>query len=208
MLAMTSATGQLVAEFPDGDDLLSLVSAFGPFPVDAAVDCVVQAAEALGLVMSEEGLPIDPVVLPSNLVLDDLGSLRIVYGRSSETWTSAHEGFPIEVELANVDTIVDIFDRQSPNQHSVPDQFDQHAAIYSLGCVLHFLLTGYTVHPCGTQMDNLLAHRDLPVPSLRGIRQDVDASLDTVFAKMLARQPADRYGSLQDLILELRRLQP
>ena len=206
MLAMTSTAGQLVAEFPDGDDLLSLVSACGPLPVDAAVDCVMQAAEAIGFVLSQEGLPIDPVVLPSNLVIDDLGTLRIVYGRASERWTSSHEGFPIEVELANVDTLVDIFDRQSPNQQSESDQFEQHAAVYGLGCVLHFLLTGHTVHPCGTQMDNLLAHRDLPVPSLREIRQDVDVSLDAAFERMLAKQTADRYGSLRELILQLRRL--
>ena len=39
-------------------------------------------------------------------------------------------------------------------------------------------------------MERLLAHRELPVPSLRGARPDVPNCLDEIFQQMVAKQPS------------------
>jgi hypothetical protein len=52
-------------------------------------------------------------------------------------------------------------------------------------------------------MDKLLAHRASPIPSLTALRDDVPPGLDKVVAKMMAKQPADRYQSMQEVVVAL-----
>lgn len=49
-------------------------------------------------------------------------------------------------------------------------------------------------------MQRLLAHREKPIPSLRKARPDVPPALDTLFQKMLAKDPANRPSSMTDVV--------
>ena len=49
--------------------------------------------------------------------------------------------------------------------------------IYSLGCTLHFLLTGRAPYQAGSIMAMLLKHRDAPIPELGILRPDAPAEL-------------------------------
>ncbi len=75
--------------------------------------------------------------------------------------------------------------------------------IYSLGCTLHRLLVGQPPYQGETLMRVLLAHRELPIPSLRQLRQDVPEQRDAVFQKMMAKESQDRYQSMGEVIAAL-----
>jgi formylglycine-generating enzyme required for sulfatase activity len=55
----------------------------------------------------------------------------------------------------------------------------------------------------GTTYQILRAHEVGPIPSLRDERDDVPEALDRVFQKMVAKTPAERHGSMAEVIADL-----
>jgi serine/threonine protein kinase len=99
--------------------------------------------------------------------------------------------------------IVGTVDYMSPEQAYDPRMADNRSDIYSLGCTLHYLLTGKAPYGGKTFMERLLGHREQPIPALRNRRSDVPEALDSVFCRMIAKSPARRPQSMSVLIAEL-----
>ncbi len=105
-----------------------------------------------------------------------------------------------ELDLTVSGSIVGTVDYMSPEQAYDPRTADGRSDIYSLGCTLHYLLTGKAPYGGQTFMERLLGHRERPVPSLRTSRRDVPEDLDGVFQVMLAKTPADRPQTMAAVI--------
>jgi hypothetical protein len=83
-------------------------------------------------------------------------------------------------------------DYLAPEQARDPETADVRADVYSLGCTLYELLTGRPPFPDGTLVQKLLAHQErLPRP-VRTVRPEVPVAVDTLLARMLAKNPAQR----------------
>jgi hypothetical protein len=52
-------------------------------------------------------------------------------------------------------------------------------------------------------MEKLLAHRNTAIPSLRKVRPEASRKLETVFEKMVAKEPQSRHQSMTEVIAEL-----
>ncbi len=75
---------------------------------------------------------------------------------------------------------------------------------YAFAATLFHCLTGNVVFPLGSDAAVLFAHLNEPPPSISERRPELPASLDPVFAAALAKDPADRPGSAQALIADVR----
>ncbi len=104
--------------------------------------------------------------------------------------------------------IVGTIDYMAPEQGYSGREVDRRADIYSLGCCLHYLLTGRPAYEGDTMVDRLLAHREAAIPSLCRARPDVPESLDVAFRGMVAKRPEDRLASLEELLETLGPLEP
>lgn len=171
----------LVMELVEGHDLLQHVQESGPLPIEKAVDYVVQAAKGLEYAHAKGMIHRD--IKPANLLLGVDGTVKIL-----DMGLASFRPSEDEALAGTVDYL-------APEQTGETRQADQRADIYSLGCTLFFLITGEPLYEGKTVIQKVLAHREQPIPSL--------PSLDTVFQKMVAKKPEDRYQSMTEVIQAL-----
>ena len=180
-----------VMDLVDGDDLARLVREHGSMPVEQALDCILQAARGLEYAHAQGIVHRD--VKPSNLILDHDGTAKIL-----DLGIARFQPQPSEAadDLTKTGCILGTIDYMAPEQAMNTRRADHRADIYSLGCTLHFLLTGQPVYGGDTVMERLVAHREHPVPSLRKACPAAPSWLDGIFRKMVAKKPEDRYQSV------------
>jgi len=76
---------------------------------------------------------------------------------------------------------------------------DQRADLYSLGCTFYRVLTGKNPYPGASVKEILLAHLNAPVPRASALAPDVPKALDEIVAKLMAKDPAARFQTADDL---------
>ncbi|MCC6420796.1 MAG: serine/threonine protein kinase [Gemmataceae bacterium] len=198
----------LAMEYVAGIDLHKLVKRAGPLPVADA--CLYIRQTALGLQHAhEQGLvhrdikPGNLMVTPSPLEMSagktmrpprvkilDMGLARVTQpldGAEAASLTQAGEF------LGTPDYI-------APEQAEDSRQADIRSDLYSLGGTLYFLLTGEVPFPGATLVQKLRRQLTEPPPSAAACRADVPAGVDELARRLMARDPAERFQTPQDLI--------
>jgi serine/threonine-protein kinase len=196
-------------EFVEGVDLAKYVRETGPLPVDQACDYVRQVAQGLQHAHQLELVhrDIKPANLflinPPRLVLEskpnpagrvgepvvkilDWGLARMAQSSMTESAAAAE----IERERG---ALIGTADYIAPEQAHDATVVDIRGDIYSLGCTFFFLLTGQAPFLGTSLMQKLLQHREAPVPMVRDLRPDVPDEVGEMIAKMMAKEPEDRY---------------
>ncbi|WP_280233243.1 serine/threonine-protein kinase [Nocardia cyriacigeorgica] len=82
---------------------------------------------------------------------------------------------------------------------------DPRSDQYSLGCTLFHLLAGQAPYPADSAAAVISAHLVQPVPRISGVRPDLPPALDDVFARALAKEPWQRFGSCAEMVEAARR---
>jgi serine/threonine-protein kinase len=194
----------MVMEHLDGMDLGALLKRRGALPIAEAVDYVLQAldalvdAHALGIVHRD--------LKPSNLFLARMPSgapvVKVLdFGIAKSE--SSENGPPSRSALTTTDTIMGTPGYMAPEQVFSSKHVDRRADLFSLGVVLHELLTASRPFVGADTGDVLRAVlEDQPRP-LRELRPDAPAELADVIARCLRRSPAERPPDAQTLAREL-----
>lgn len=180
----------LVMEYVNGQSLQELIIRNGPADYADAVEYIRQAAE--GLEHAHRAGLVHRDIKPANLLIDtngtikllDMGLARFFDDQAENPLTVAHD----EKVLGTADYLAP---EQALDSHSV----DTRADIYSLGCSLHFLLTGTPPFTEGTLTQRLMWHQTKPFPPLTNSRIDCPDSLSALLNKMVEKKPEDRYQS-------------
>ena len=183
----------IVFEYCEGENLKALIARKGPLPEREAVELALQIARALGFA-HEHGL-VHRDVKPQNVLLNGDGETKVTdFGIARSL--DVHGG------LTQTGTVMGTSDYISPEQ-ARGSRVDAQSDIYSLGAVLYEMLTGEVPFPGDNFVSVALRHINEPVPSVRARRPDVSPRLDAVVQRAMAKDPRDRFGSMDELCAEL-----
>lgn len=79
---------------------------------------------------------------------------------------------------------------------------DHRSDIYSLGCSFYRLLVGQNPYPSTVPAVVMMGHLNEPPPQISAIRPDLPQPLDHVFARVLAKNPDERYATCREFIAD------
>jgi serine/threonine protein kinase/formylglycine-generating enzyme required for sulfatase activity len=191
----------LVMQYVEGSDLSALVKKNGPFSIEQAVDYILQAAK--GLEFAHKKGVVHRDIKPANLLLNTEGTVKIL-DMGLARIEAVGDAAP-QAELTNTGNVMGTVDYMAPEQALDTKTADARADIYSLGCSLFYLLTGRATYQGDTVVKKILAHREHPIPSIRGFRPEVPEQIEVVFSKMVAKNVEDRYQTMTNVIDNLDR---
>ncbi len=186
----------LVLEYVDGPSAQAILNRFGRLSVGDAVHIVLDVARALEHAHSRRVVHRD--IKPDNILLTVSGVAKLadlgLAKRTDETshLTAARQGFGTPYYMPY---------EQAMNARSADGRSD----IYALGATLYHLLTGEVPFP-GVNHLEIVEKKHLGEfePASR-LNPEVPAVLDRILARMLARDPIDRYQTASELIVDLER---
>ena len=195
----------MVMQYVEGETLAARL-ARGALPVrDALVTCL-HIAEALAAahrrgIIHRDLKPQNVMLTPAGPKLLDFGIAKVLPGleglSADDTTTS----------LTRPHALLGTPAYMSPEQiRELP--LDGRSDLFALGCILFECLTGRRAFE-GTHTFELLdqiAHAHPPAPS--SIRRELDERHDELCRRLLAKEPADRFQSAEELVGALRVLLP
>ncbi|HKB05171.1 MAG TPA: protein kinase [Gemmataceae bacterium] len=176
----------LVMEFVDGADLDRLVSKIGALDPNRAAYYVAQAA--LGLQHAAERGMVHRDIKPSNLLVDREGIVKVL-----DLGLARLSGRAGLTERFDANAVIGTADYIAPEQALNSSEVDVRADIYSLGCTFYFLLAGHAPFKDANVTQKLLMHQMRDAPSILQVRTDVHPRMAAIVARMMAKDPAQRY---------------
>jgi tetratricopeptide (TPR) repeat protein/predicted Ser/Thr protein kinase len=206
----------IVMEFVDGRPLTKLLMG-RPLPPEKIADWGLQIGQALSRAHRKGLLHRD--IKPANMLITADGDVKVVdfgvatlFGRGTieEQPTMVGESTEMKTvttmrEPASQDKVAGTLPYMSPEQIR-GEKLGVHSDIFSLGVVLYEMTTGQRPFAAQTPDDLAAAISQARPAPVHDLVPQVPLDLDRIIHKALAPKSADRYQTMEDLAVDLRRL--
>ncbi|VTT98971.1 serine threonine protein kinase : Serine/threonine protein kinase OS=Planctomyces brasiliensis (strain ATCC 49424 / DSM 5305 / JCM 21570 / NBRC 103401 / IFAM 1448) GN=Plabr_2195 PE=3 SV=1: Pkinase: NPCBM [Gemmataceae bacterium] len=184
----------LVMEYVKGVTLEDCVKREGPLGAARAVDYMRQSA--LGLQHAYEAGIVHRDIKPSNLLVTDTGVVKILDLGLAQFF----EGGPREGAAGRSGEVMGTVDYMAPEQALDSGPVDIRADVYSLGATFYFALTGRSPFEGATTTQKLLMHQVRDPDPVNKFRPDLPPDLVAVLTRMMAKDPAHRFQTPDELL--------
>jgi serine/threonine-protein kinase len=191
-----------VMEYLEGLSVDEVVRRHGPLPPGRALHLVRQlcgalrASHAQGLVHRD--------IKPSNIFLCRRGEMVDVVKLLDFGLVHAMAEGMSDSRLTQDGGIVGTPEYMSPEQADGLSSVDGRSDLYSLGGVLHFMLTGQPPFVRATALQTLIAHRQDNLQPLRDLNCTVSTELEDLLRRCLAKGQDARFADVSQLDAAIR----
>jgi hypothetical protein len=184
----------LVLEFVEGATVAELIASRGSVRIDLAVRIVLQVVDGLEAAFRHGIVHRD--IKPANLLLTRGEHVKIAdLGLASV----ADRGRGLGYLPAAADALAGTVAYLAPEQAGRPAAADHRSDMYSLGATFYHMLTGRLPFTGRSPLEVLLKHDRQPVTPPHEVSPDIDRGLSELIVRMLAKDPASRFASYDDL---------
>jgi serine/threonine-protein kinase len=194
----TTSKHYLVMEYVDGPSAHALLDRLGRLPVGDVVHIALDIARALEYLHARNYVHRD--IKPDNILITQAGVAKLAdLGLAkrmddASQLTATHQGFGTPYYM--------------PYEQAISaKRADGRSDLYALGATLYHLLTGEV--PFKGDSPGEIAEKKLEgdfIPA-HAINPEVPPLLDGILARMMARNPRDRFQTASELIVQLERSQ-
>ena len=188
-------TYYLVMEYMEGGTLEDLVQKEGPLSPQRATEIALQVARALQEA-HEKGV-IHRDIKPQNILLGKFKEAKVAdfgIARAATATTMTQAG-----------SVMGTVHYMSPEQ-ALGESATPRSDLYSLGVVLYEMLTGELPYDAETPAGVVMKHVGGLSRSPKEANSEVPEELDAVSARLLSRDPDDRYPDANALVEDLERV--
>jgi beta-lactam-binding protein with PASTA domain/predicted Ser/Thr protein kinase len=187
-------TYYIAMEYLDGRSLKELILSRGPAPVSVAIDYARQILSALRFAHRNGIVHRD--IKPHNVLVDGEGHVKVTDFGIARAGAS---------QMTEEGSIIGTAQYLSPEQ-ARGTRVDQTSDLYSLGIVLYEMLTGNVPFTGDSPVEIAMKHLSATPQALTDTRPDIPQALDMVVLRALAKDPAGRYPSAEEMDADLERV--
>jgi tetratricopeptide (TPR) repeat protein/TolB-like protein/tRNA A-37 threonylcarbamoyl transferase component Bud32 len=192
----------LVMEYVEGATLRRRLDK--PFTLEEFLPIAIECAEAL-VAAHEKGI-VHRDIKPENIMLTSKGHVKVLDFGVAKRLPHMEDGTTTLQTETEPGTISGTPAYMAP-EVLLEREVDERADLFSLGLVFYEALTGKHPFLAGSFVattDRILHEEALPV---RQLNPAVPERLERIVARLLAKEPAERYASASELLTELRALE-
>lgn len=179
-------------EFVEGENLRTILEQQNRIPVADAVHYMLQITR--GLKHAAERGVVHRDIKPSNIIIGPDHKAKLVDMGLARNLHPLSDG-----QLTQSGVTLGTFDYISPEQALEPRKADVRSDIYSLGCTFYQVLTGQSPVPEGTAAKKLHHHQHVAPLDPRQLNPEIPDDLAAILARMMAKDPIDRYQKPEQL---------
>jgi serine/threonine-protein kinase len=189
----------LVMEFVQGHDVYALLEEKGRLPENEALSILEQIASALDHINGERLVHRD--IKPENILVTETGIAKLAdmglavdneaQGRRRITQAGIAMGTPFYL---------------SPEQIEGRSDIDIRSDIYALGATVYEMVTGRPPFDGETPAVVMMKHLNEQVPSPHDVDRTISLQFCHLLEKMMAKNPALRYQTPAELLIDLQRV--
>ena len=188
-------TYYIAMEYVEGRTLKELIVARGPSPLGIAIDYTRQILSALRFAHRNGIVHRD--IKPHNVIVDGEGRVKVMDFGIARAGAAS--------QMTEAGSIIGTAQYLSPEQaRGAP--VDQTSDLYSTGIVLYELLTGTVPFNGETPVEIAMKHLSQVPAAPSTHRPEIPRDLDYVALRALAKDPADRYHSAEEMDSDLERI--
>ncbi|MDX2038666.1 MAG: serine/threonine-protein kinase [Isosphaeraceae bacterium] len=135
---------------------------------------------------------------PSNVMVTPTGQPKILD-------LGLARGLEEEGAMTRPNVAVGTLDYASPEQLTNAASADRRSDLYSVGCMLYFVLAGRAPFEGGDILNKMFKHRMDEADPLERVARGVPSAFAAIVRKLMAKNPADRHQNCRELAVDLQR---
>lgn len=186
----------IVMEYVDGRDLKDLLAEEGRLDIARALDISIQISAALRHAHSRGIIHRD--VKPENIMLTRDGEAKL-----ADLGLAKRAASDKSLHLTQDNSLLGTPYYMAPEQAKNFHQVDRRSDIYSLGVTLYKMLTGKVPFDGRSPFEVMIKAIDGKKIPIRGLRDDVPPSLESIVDRMMQRTPEKRYQDIDQVMQDL-----